>query len=228
MLVTSCRTWRANDIIGFISTKAGKRHSDNLRGANVPWFDSDLLSHFGAVRFALLALCLARNFIESLERRHVGADAKMQNSRLEEISGDLIKRPMSRAARHVVRGRPEASTRGQVYSVEPFPEAWRRPLVAWAENTHAVAELWLFGSRAKGTSRPGSDVDIAISLMSGDGPEDRALSDFLSLFLEWRCTIERIVRLPVSFTAVLPGTPGDEEVRKTGRLLWRRTPEQVA
>jgi hypothetical protein len=125
-------------------------------------------------------------------------------------------------------GRSGANMFGKVHSVEPFPEAWRRPLVAWAENTQAVAELWLFGSRAKGTSRPGSDVDIAISLVPSDGPEDRALGEFLAFFLEWRGTIERIVRLPVGFTAIAPGTPGDEEVRKTGNMLWKTSFEKVA
>jgi predicted nucleotidyltransferase len=35
----------------------------------------------------------------------------------------------------------------------------------WAARTNAVQEVWLFGSRAKGTSRPDSDVDIGIYLM---------------------------------------------------------------
>jgi hypothetical protein len=35
----------------------------------------------------------------------------------------------------------------------------------WAARTNAVREVWLFGSRAKGTSRPDSDVDIGIYLM---------------------------------------------------------------
>jgi predicted nucleotidyltransferase len=109
------------------------------------------------------------------------------------------------------------------YAPEPFPEAWRRPMVSWAAATRGIAELWLFGSRAKGTSRPNSDVDVAISLMPGSGADDWALEEFLRSFPEWRTTIERIVGLPVSLTAIVPGTPGDAEVRNTGIILWKRT-----
>jgi len=37
-----------------------------------------------------------------------------------------------------------------------LPEQWRNQLVSWASQTNAVAELWLFGSRAKGTSHAGA------------------------------------------------------------------------
>src|SRR5262245_52709942 len=32
----------------------------------------------------------------------------------------------------------------------------------WAARTDAISELWLIGSRAKGTAEPDSDVDLAI------------------------------------------------------------------
>ena len=38
-------------------------------------------------------------------------------------------------------------------------------IIIWAQETNAVHELWLFGSRAKDTARRDSDVDIAVSLM---------------------------------------------------------------
>ena len=38
-------------------------------------------------------------------------------------------------------------------------------LIRQTARTDAVREVWLFGSRAKGTSRPDSDVDIGIYLM---------------------------------------------------------------
>lgn len=46
-----------------------------------------------------------------------------------------------------------------------LPEEWRVKIIIWAQETNAVHELWLFGSRAKDTARRDSDVDIAVSLM---------------------------------------------------------------
>lgn len=79
----------------------------------------------------------------------------------------------------------------------------------------------MFGSRAKRTSRPDSDVDIAISLMPPREDHNWALPDYFALANDWRRELKKIVGR-VSFTAIVPNTPGDTEVRKTGVLLWRR------
>lgn len=39
-----------------------------------------------------------------------------------------------------------------------MPEQWLRDLRNWASANGNVRELWLFGSRAAGRSRPDSDV----------------------------------------------------------------------
>jgi predicted nucleotidyltransferase len=46
---------------------------------------------------------------------------------------------------------------------------------SWASANGNVRELWLFGSRAKGNSRPESDVDLALVLMPPDNKHDWAL-----------------------------------------------------
>jgi predicted nucleotidyltransferase len=104
-----------------------------------------------------------------------------------------------------------------------LPESWRADLVAWAQRTNAVAELWLFGSWAKGTPRPDSDVDIAIALMPPRGDHNWALGDHVALAKVWQRELESIVGRHVSFGAIEPGTPLDTEVRATGVLLWLRT-----
>jgi len=104
-----------------------------------------------------------------------------------------------------------------------LPDNWRDGLIGWARVTPAVSELWLFGSRAKGTARPESDVDIAIALMPPKQSHDFALRDYLAHANEWRLKLEQIVQRHVSFTAIVPDTPADEEVRSTGILLWKRT-----
>ena len=48
----------------------------------------------------------------------------------------------------------------------------------WAARTDSVREVWLFGSRAKGTSRPDSDIDIGIYLMPPTPTSDRALAAY--------------------------------------------------
>jgi len=63
----------------------------------------------------------------------------------------------------------------------------------WAAQTRYVKEVRLFGSRAKGSARPDSDIDLAITVGGSDdgvvrgnyfavGPEwQRQLSDLLGL-----------------------------------------------
>jgi predicted nucleotidyltransferase len=41
----------------------------------------------------------------------------------------------------------------------------------WAAR-HPIAEVWLYGSRARGTHRPDSDVDLAV-IMIGHDVDDR-------------------------------------------------------
>ena len=50
-----------------------------------------------------------------------------------------------------------------------LPDEWSRLLCQWASKNDSVRELWLFGSRAGGTSHPDSDVDIGIGLMPPTG-----------------------------------------------------------
>jgi predicted nucleotidyltransferase len=68
-----------------------------------------------------------------------------------------------------------------------------------------------FGNRAKGTSRPDSDVDIALALMPAQEDHDRALGDHFALPAVWQRKLETIVGGSVSLTAIVPNTPGDTE-----------------
>lgn len=55
-------------------------------------------------------------------------------------------------------------------------ETQLRSIQSWALHEPFIKEVYLFGSRAKGTSRPDSDVDIAIAFAV---PHDRVESVFL-------------------------------------------------
>ena len=52
-------------------------------------------------------------------------------------------------------------------------EEWIEALRAWAVGNDSIAELWLFGSRAKGTAQPNSDIDIA--LLVGARPRSKGM-----------------------------------------------------
>jgi predicted nucleotidyltransferase len=91
----------------------------------------------------------------------------------------------------------------------------------WAARTNSVREVWLFGSRAKGTSRPDSDVDIAIYLMPPTTGPDLALALYFAEGDKWQHELARRLGKPVSLQAVIQGGPGHEEVQ-AGKLLWAR------
>jgi predicted nucleotidyltransferase len=96
---------------------------------------------------------------------------------------------------------------------------------AWALRTNAVREVWLFGSRAKGTSRPGSDVDLALVIMPS------AWGTYVALEKQWECELASIIGLSVHLQPIIPNAQGeieptiqgDREVLNTGKKLWTRT-----
>ena len=95
-------------------------------------------------------------------------------------------------------------------------DEWISGLQNWAAHNDSVRELWLFGSRAKGTSRPESDVDIALMLT----PDTSAMMNYNDSFDEWKDELRAIVGRDVSVEAIGPGS--DAIVRASGELLWRR------
>lgn len=100
-------------------------------------------------------------------------------------------------------------------------DEWLDKLRAWANGNDSVRELWLFGSRVDGTSRPESDVDIGIGLMPANGPHNWALGNFAALKDKWRSELEAIVGRHVSLENITPDEPGDACVRKW-EFLWKR------
>ena len=91
----------------------------------------------------------------------------------------------------------------------------------WAARTDSVREVWLFGSRANGTSRPDSDVDIGIYLMPPTEKSDWALAAYTAEGDAWQRDLERLLGLRVSLEAVRDGGRGHKEVQ-AGIRLWAR------
>jgi predicted nucleotidyltransferase len=102
-------------------------------------------------------------------------------------------------------------------------EEWVVALRGWATSNDNVSQLWLFGSRAKGTARPNSDIDIAIEMMPADGKHNWALANYVEFFEIWKAELRDAVNWPVSLIAIGPSFDMDSEVRETGICLWRRT-----
>jgi predicted nucleotidyltransferase len=100
-------------------------------------------------------------------------------------------------------------------------DEWVHGLRAWASANGNVHELWLFGSRADGSARPESDVDIAIALIPPVDDHNWALGNYFVLRSEWQRQLEAIVGRHVSLEAILPDT-FDAVVRRTWVLLWAR------
>lgn len=103
-------------------------------------------------------------------------------------------------------------------------DEWLSGLRAWASANESVRELWLFGSRATGQSRPDSDVDLAVALMPPKGKHDWALGNFVALDSQWKRQLEEIVGCHVSLEPLVPDSDVVAIVRESGFWLWSRTP----
>jgi len=103
-----------------------------------------------------------------------------------------------------------------------LPLGWKADLIGWAKDNGSVRELWLFGSRAKGTARIDSDVDLGLALMPAKRRHDWAFGNYVALHSVWRAELETIVQCHVSLVPMMPGNEGDEIIRSTGICLWER------
>jgi predicted nucleotidyltransferase len=101
-------------------------------------------------------------------------------------------------------------------------DEWITALRAWALKNDCVLELWLFGSRAKGTPRPNSDIDIALALMPPTGKQNWALAAYVEFFEAWKSELRAAVDWDINLVAIGPDFEMDTIVRTTGILLWRR------
>lgn len=102
-----------------------------------------------------------------------------------------------------------------------FPENWRAAIQQWAARTQSIREIWLIGSRAKGTAEPDSDVDIAIVLMPPTKGTDWALGRYSRFGDDWQNELGAIIGRHVSLE-LLP--PSDRDIGPRV-LLWARSGE---
>jgi len=83
-----------------------------------------------------------------------------------------------------------------------------------------IEQVWIYGSRAKGTNRPGSDVDLALIGPAVD-PKTVAHLHFV---------LEEEGPMPFFFDVLhwdsLRNEPLKAEIQRTGKVLYQRTPIQ--
>jgi predicted nucleotidyltransferase len=70
----------------------------------------------------------------------------------------------------------------------------------WAFLTPSVREVWLFGSRAKSSHRPDSDIDLAIVLMPPTEGTDWARWNYERFGDGWQRQLGAIIGRRVSLT----------------------------
>jgi predicted nucleotidyltransferase len=75
----------------------------------------------------------------------------------------------------------------------------------WAQATAEVQAVYLFGSRAKGTARPDSDLDLAISASE---------ANYLCCANDWEKQLTEAIGLRVVINQYNANTPKGEKIRR--------------
>lgn len=106
-------------------------------------------------------------------------------------------------------------------NLDGLPDWIRSELHAWAEQSTGVRRVYVFGSRAKGTSRPCSDIDIALVL---DEVHGNQLSKLVVNQKAWQAKLTQILGITVRdlYLADDPASAAYGPVRDHGILIFDR------
>jgi predicted nucleotidyltransferase len=94
-------------------------------------------------------------------------------------------------------------------------------ITQWAEESPWIFEIRLFGTRAKGTARSGSGIDLAVTVTSNDRGNP-AFGVFCSLVHQWQKQLAERTGRRVSVWWYGPESPVYEFLRAEGVLIWSR------
>jgi len=98
-----------------------------------------------------------------------------------------------------------------------------RAIEQWARDTSSVVEVRLFGDRARGDSKPTSDIDLCITLrMKGRG--NTVLGIYTALAEEWRLLLVQLLEVDhVTLVLYPPEEPAvHARVEREAVLIWQR------
>jgi predicted nucleotidyltransferase len=68
-------------------------------------------------------------------------------------------------------------------------------LAAWAATKPTIVAIYVFGSRARGTAEPWSDLDLAVELDPGNGAEIE--EELIRNSRAWRAELSSLTRLTI-------------------------------
>jgi predicted nucleotidyltransferase len=73
-------------------------------------------------------------------------------------------------------------------------DSWIALIVDWARQDSDIAEVWLYGSRARGDNRPDSDIDLAIVPI---GNAEARLATFVCEGSQWKNELQNLFPVTV-------------------------------
>lgn len=103
-------------------------------------------------------------------------------------------------------------------------EDWKANIRSWAKSQPDVAEVYLFGSRAKGVARPDSDLDIGVVIKSTNPDEDAYTRWFFNAD-GWRGQLAALLPVRIDLQIANPEISTDivaPAVKAHGVLIFAR------
>jgi predicted nucleotidyltransferase len=73
-------------------------------------------------------------------------------------------------------------------------------IIRWSQRHDSISEVWLFGSRVKGSSRPDSDIDLALVLTPPRQGHDWARGNYERFGDDWQRELSAMIGRHVSLT----------------------------
>lgn len=77
---------------------------------------------------------------------------------------------------------------------EEFCQRWANEIARWAATKSQIAEVFLYGSRVKGTARDDSDLDVAIRIEATD---ETSLTTWVFEGREWAEELDDLLDVEV-------------------------------
>jgi predicted nucleotidyltransferase len=95
-----------------------------------------------------------------------------------------------------------------------LPEGAQQKLMGVFASQPRLQEVWLYGSRAMGRERPGSDVDLCLTGETlGHGDLVRMMASVDDLLLPWQVDFALRHQLPDDLLG---------HINRVGRCIWRK------
>lgn len=105
-------------------------------------------------------------------------------------------------------------SRQLIAPIPGLPEGAQQKLMGVFDSQPNLQEVWLYGSRAMGRERPGSDVDLCLTGETlGHGDLLRLMASVDDLLLPWQVDLALRNQLPDDLL---------EHINRVGCCIWRQ------